>query len=254
MSLFQRIADLQGDRPWGAMLDAGTGRHSMQWLLGLGTTRWTAVTGADSMARKTSDAIGDRMRPQDRLVVGNWIDPDLLAGERYDTVLADYLLGAIEGFAPYWQDRLFERLHAHVAPGGRLYVVGLAPYVPQTPDVLDEAGRTINRIGRLRDACLLLSGGRPYREYPVEWTLRQLERAGFRVLQAETVPIRFGARFVDGQLDMCVRALDRLDDRALADAMRTHVDVVRTQAHAQVAAQGGLRHGHDYVIAAERVD
>ena len=253
MSLFQRIADLQGDRPWGAMLDAGTGRHSMQWLLGLGTTRWTAVTGADSMARKTSDAIGDRMRPQDRLVVGNWIDPDLLAGERYDTVLADYLLGAIEGFAPYWQEQLFARLRGLVTPGGRLYVVGLEPYVPQNPDALDAAGSLVTRIGRLRDACLLLAGDRPYREYPADWTLRQIERAGFRVLHAEQVPIRFGTRFVDGQLDMCGRVLERVSDRPLAAALHAHTEALRMEAHLRIAEDGGLRTGHDYVIAAEAV-
>ena len=39
MSLYHRIAGLQGDRPWGAMLDAGTGRNSMRWLLSLATER-----------------------------------------------------------------------------------------------------------------------------------------------------------------------------------------------------------------------
>lgn len=253
MSLFQRIADLQGDRPWGAMLDAGTGRNSMRWLLSLETERWTAVTGAASMARQVETELGTRTRDADRLVVGNWTDPDLLAGERYDTVLADYLLGAIEGFAPYWQDRLFERLHGLVAPGGRLYVVGLEPYVPQLPDTLDAAGNLVTRIGRLRDACLLLAGDRPYREYPAQWTLRQIERAGFRVLHAEQVPIRFGTRFVDGQLDMCTRVLERLDDRALAASLQTHVDALRMHAHMHIAEHGGLRHGHDYVIAAEPI-
>lgn len=251
MSLYQRIADLHGNRPWGAVLDAGTGRSSMRWLLGLDTDRWTAVTGAASMAQQTETEIGARKRDVDRLVVGNWLDPELLAGERYDTVLADYLLGAIEGFAPYWQDRLFERLHTLVAPGGRLYVVGLEPYVPQIPQQLDAAGSLVTRIGRLRDACLLLAGDRPYREYPADWTLRQLDRAGFRTIHAEHVAIRFGARFVDGQLDMCMRCLERLPDRQLATAMQAHVDTLRQEAHLQLERDGGLRHGHDYVIVAE---
>ena len=43
-------------------------------------------------------------------MLGNWVDPNLLKGAQYDTVLADYLLGAIEGFAPYYQPYLFKRL------------------------------------------------------------------------------------------------------------------------------------------------
>ncbi|MDR6990915.1 class I SAM-dependent methyltransferase [Luteimonas sp. 3794] len=253
MSLYHRIAELQGDRPWGAMLDAGTGRNSMRWLLSLPTERWTAVTGSASMARRTDTEIGTRSRQADRLVVGNWLNPALLAGERYDTVLADYLLGAIEGFAPYWQDQLFARLRDLVAADGRLYVVGLAPYVPQLPDTLDAAGSLVTRIGRLRDACLLLAGDRPYREFPVDWTLRQIERAGFRVLHAEQMPIRFGTRFVDGQLDMCIRVLERVADRQLAAALHAHVDTLRMEAHLRIAEDGGLRTGHDYVIAAEPV-
>lgn len=251
MSLYHRIAELNGERPWGRVLDAGTGRSSMRWLLGLQTERWTAVTGADSMARETGAELGDRKRNVDRLVVGNWLDPDLLAGERYDTVLADYLLGAIEGFAPYWQDHLFARLHTMVAPGGRLYVIGLAPYVPHLPARLDAAGSVIVRIGRLRDACLLLAGDRPYREYPVDWTLRQLDAAGFRILHAEQVPIRFGARFVDSQIAMCLRLLERLPDQVLAAALRANAEALREEGHALIARFGGLRHGHDYVIAAE---
>lgn len=251
MSLYHRIAELQGDRPWGAMLDAGTGRSSMRWLLSLATERWTAVTGATSMARQTGTEIGTRKRDVDRLVVGNWLDPALLAGERYDTVLADYLLGAIEGFAPYWQDQLFARLRDLVAPGGRLYVVGLEPYVPRIPDALDAAGSLVTRIGRLRDVCLLLAGDHPYREYPADWTLRQIERAGFRVVHAEQLPIRFGMRFVDGQLDMCGRVLERVSDRQLAAAMHAHVQALRMEAHLRLAEDGGLRTGYDYVIAAE---
>jgi len=32
---------------------------------------------------------------------------------------------------------------------------------------------------RLRDACLLLAGERPYREYPADWVLRALRRSSF---------------------------------------------------------------------------
>lgn len=246
-SLYDLMQHMQGGLPWGRVLDAGTGRGSMSWLLGLETAGWTAVTGAQSMADEVKRHIGNRVRGQDRLVVGNWMDPELLAGEQYDTVLADYLVGAIEGFAPYWQDRIFARLRPMV--GRRLYVVGLEPYVQHSPS--DPAGRMVCEIGRLRDACLLLAGERPYREYPMDWILRQLRLAGFKPLDTRRLAIRYGERFVNSQLDMCDQRLLRLGDRALATVMSEHVAQLRERALALVKAEGCLRYGHDYVIAAE---
>jgi len=247
MSLYARVAELHGHRPWGSLLDAGTGRASMRWLLGLATTYWTAVTGSHVMAERTALEIGDRRRARDRLLVGNWIDPGLLAGEPHDTVLADYLLGAMEGFAPYWQDRLFPRLRPLV--GKRLYVIGLEPYLPGRPD--DAPARLVNEIGRLRDACLLLAGDQPYREFPLDWTLRHLQQAGFHVVDTCVVPIRYGERFVHSQLDLCAQAVGKLGHRGLAVQLQAQIADLRARAVACIAQEGGLRHGHDYIVVAE---
>ncbi|MDY6982277.1 MAG: class I SAM-dependent methyltransferase, partial [Pseudomonadota bacterium] len=69
-------------------------------------------------------------------------------------------------------------------------------------------------------------------------------------LDVQRIPIRYGQRFIDSQLDMCVRALDRLRDRALAVAMQTHVAEVRARAMALNLGLDGLRHGNDYIVVA----
>lgn len=247
-TLFAHIEALQGDLPWGALLDAGTGSGSIRWIGSLATERWTAVTGAEGHARQVRDLTAATRRTADRIVLGNWADPTLLVDERYDTVLADYLLGAVEGFAPYFQTRLFARLRPLTAK--RLYVVGLDPYV--TLDPPDEpATRLIWRIGRLRDACLLLAGERPYREYPAEWVIDHLRRSGFEPIAARRFPIRFGARFIEAQLAMLAPRLARLADRGLAAALAAQAEALRAEALATAAERGGLACGHDYVIAAE---
>src|SRR5687768_13831685 len=91
-ALFSYIEELQGDAPYGRVLDAGTGPRSIRWLSGLATDSITAVAGDRLMERQVEKLASDWKRPQDGLVVGNWADPELLAGERFDTVLADYLL------------------------------------------------------------------------------------------------------------------------------------------------------------------
>ncbi|QEI07274.1 class I SAM-dependent methyltransferase [Pigmentiphaga aceris] len=247
--LFDFIRDYQGEQAWGSVLDAGTGQHSMRWLTGLDTERWSAVTGAASMAQQLHQDFDAQMRTQDSLVLGNWSDQNLLAGERFDIVLADYLLGAVEGFAPYTQDRLFKRLFPLV--GKRLYLIGLEPYVTHYP--ADEGGRLLVDIGRLRDACLLLAGELPYREYPSDWVVRHLEQAGFRVDTVQHFPIRYRERFVNGQLDMCVHRIKRLQDRVLADALDAHVKSLRSRALGLVAQNNGIRLGADYVVVAEPI-
>jgi hypothetical protein len=243
-ALFAFIERLQGDRPWGSVLDAGTGEHSLQWIAGLPTARWTAVTGGEARARELRAHFGARVRPADRLVTGNWQDPALLAGELYDVVLADYLLGAIDGFAPYFQDRLFARLRPLV--GQRLYAVGLAPY----PDDDDSPGAALIReIARLRDACILLAGHRCYREYPLDWVLRHVEAAGFSVVDAVEMPIVYRRRFVDGQLDVCRRKLPLIADPGLRASLDRHIEELR--ARARPLADAGIRFGHDWVLAAE---
>jgi len=243
--LFDTLASLHGARPWGAVLDAGTGSHSLHWIAGLPTARWTAVTGDPSREQAMKAELGPKMRSGDRVVTGNWSDPMFLLGEVYDVVLADYLLGAIDGFAPYFQDQLFQRLRPHV--GGVLYGVGLAPY----PDRADTpGGRIILEIARLRDACILLAGHRCYREYPLDWVLRHLDRAGYEIDEARSFPIIYRERFIHGQLDVAERKLPFFGDRALAATMQRTIAETRERALRICSVEGGIHFGEDWLLAA----
>lgn len=248
-ALFRYIEEVNADRPWGSILDAGSGVKSLEWITTLPTQRWTAMTASHRMADSIRGAVDAQMRSQDRLLVGNWANDSLLTGETFDTVLVDYLIGAIEGFAPYWQNRVFERLRPLVARNGTLYVVGLEPYVQFEPET--ESGQVIWEIGRVRDACLLLAGERPYREFPMDWVLRQLGLAGFRMLDARRFPIRYRARYIHSQLDMCLARIERFAAAEVGTAMRGYVEDLRARALKLEQRSEGLCHGHDYVVTAE---
>ena len=45
----------------------------------------------------------------------------------FDTILADYLIGAVDGFSPYTQDIIVEKLSHYLKPGGKIYVIGMNP-------------------------------------------------------------------------------------------------------------------------------
>ena len=247
---FAHIEREQGDRPWGAFLDAGSGLHSLGWVSQLDTERWTAVTGAPQDAKKMQTATEGTRRPQDQILLGNWAKADLLKGEVFDTVLADYLLGAVEGFAPYFQPYLFARLRP--VTGKVLYITGAEPYVPEN-EPSTEAGRLVWQIGRFRDACLLLSGELPYREYPSAWVLDQLTRSGFKPRNIKHFDTRYKERFVRTQIDLSLEALKRVRDRNAAQALSQWGEALKQEALALVASDNGLAHGSDYVITAEPV-
>jgi len=249
-ALFDHIARLQGERPWGRFLDAGAGVHSARWSLGLKAVGWVGVTASEAHARQIRARTHGLMRPGHQLKVANWADPDVLEGEQFDTVLADYLIGAVEAFAPYYQDALLVRLRRHVR--GRLYVVGLDPYIIETAP--SPAAQAVRAIGRFRDACILLADEIPYREFPAEWVADRLEAAGLNVLSARRFPNRYREAWVHGQIDMGLRRLSQLTDQTLASAMRASGESLRERALQLCQVEDGLRHGADYVLMAEPAD
>ena len=249
--LFTYVEQLQGDMPWGNLLDAGTGVKSLQWISTLKTDSWAGITASEAMARSSQEQFPGTMRPQDRLIVGNWVDNELLKGEQFDTVLVDYLVGAIDGFAPYWQDLVFERLRPLVSK--RMYIIGLEPYVPIFPQ--DEVALYIGDVGRFRDSCLLMARERPYREYPSDWIVRHLHRANFNVLSGKRFPIRYGERFVNSQMNMCTQRIQRMAacgvHESVIAGLQEQVKVLTERGFALMAKHNGLPAGYDYVIAAE---
>lgn len=245
--LFGVIERLQGEMPWGSVLDAGTGARSAGWISSLPSLGWTGVSADPGLLAETRAAVAHRMRPGDRLIAGNWADPALLAGEAHDTVIAEYLLGALEAYAPYFQENLFLRLQPLVRH--RLYVIGLDPYVLGRPG--DAAGRLVQEIGRFRDACHLLAGETPYREYPAEWVTDRLAGAGMRICFAQRFPNHYDMRWVDLQIATARALISRNADGALAKTLAGQSARLRQRARALCDQEGGLVHGHDYLIAAE---
>jgi len=244
------MEERQGERPWGTMLDAGTGANSLRWVNSLDTERWVAVTGSQGEAEIARQALAEADQLRGQIVVGNWAQNDFLQGELYDTVLADYLLGAIEGFAPYFQPYLFRRLRPMVR--GRLYVTGLEPYIPQIqPQSVD--AQLIWQIGRFRDACVLLKGGMPYREYPAPWAADQIRGAGFAVLSTKHFKTSYKDTFVNAQINIALRGLDRIGDEALAAALTEHGEALRQNALDVIQKEGALGSCRNYIIVAEPI-
>lgn len=165
---------------------------------------------------ETRDAVRSKIRAVDRLIVGNWSDANFLSNEVFDTVVAEYLLGAIEGYAPYFQYQLFARLRPHV--GRTLYVIGVDPYLTGRCD--SAAGEIVQSVGRFRDACAVLAGVNHYREYPAEWVMDRLQQVGLRILFSRRFPSTYDLGWIDRQL------ADSLATHKSASGKSTHWSVI----------------------------
>ena len=275
-ALFGAIESQQGSKPFGSFLDAGTGKRSLRWIATLAgdtagnatekeeqgellssistMTDFTAVTADETMRRncqKEIDELG--MSHLGNIVIGNWfppngddskslssIDTDKEGNfKQYDTILADYLIGAMDGFSPYTQDQMIEKLAKRLKPGGRLYIVGLQPLPDKVGNDPNDPRNIICKVRQVRDACILLAGDRMYREYPMDWIERQVnntrksstiateasnENVALDYLGSKKFPIMYRHKTIVRQINVGRSKLKRFPNKALADEMTKVLD------------------------------
>ncbi|KAJ8602935.1 hypothetical protein CTAYLR_001511 [Chrysophaeum taylorii] len=244
-------------RPYGTVLDAGTGGHSLRWLTSLDVKRIVAVSadlgsgegkGASQLRSSLDASRGDV------LVEGSWCTSPPALDTEFDTIVCDYLVGSMDGFTPFQQDRIFEELVPLLKPTGVLHLVGLQPVYHQLGTAaynnLSDEKRIVVDVARLRDACILLAGHRPYREFPVEWIQRQLDRAGLGLLQPpKTFSVLWKHQTLKTQLDVARRKLPYFPDPTLADTMRARIDALDAKAK-DLLPERGVPYTYDYVVSA----
>lgn len=272
---------------FGDFLDAGTGSHSLRWMasiihrdrLLLAATKktqskngqqssssstttvaprvtmksYTAITADESMRQRVhTEAVELNITNHGDIIIGNWEDTTLLAGKTYDTIIADYLIGAMDGFAPYYQDVILERLAQHLRPGGRLFVIGLQP-IPDSQQGGD--GDVFCRITKVRDACILLANHHCYREYPLEWIIRQIHKISeLQVTSSQTFPINYTYETMVRQINVGRSKLPLFVNKALAKEMGGLLNDLKEECFAVTKRQkdGKVTLGFDYIVVAEK--
>jgi hypothetical protein len=107
--LFSALETFHRGRQWGRFLDAGTGLQSIKWIQTLPTSSWSGITADYNMLNQImkDSSVSGNIRPVDSILVGNWMDETFCNTlGKFDTILADYLIGAVDGFSPYEQDTI----------------------------------------------------------------------------------------------------------------------------------------------------
>jgi hypothetical protein len=247
---------------FGTFLDAGTGSHSLRWMASLlhpsaktalSIDEFTAVTADEGMRQNVlKEAKSLEIDSKGSIVIGNWAErgkDELCKGQTFDTILCDYLVGAMDGFSPYYQDEIFPQLVEHLNPGGRIYVVGLNP----VPDEAEGDANIICKATKVRDACILLAGHRCYREYPLEWIERHLERSGLEVVATSQFPILYSHNAIVRQLNVARSKLKLFPNQKLAKEMGETINFLEQESlkATSKAPAGRIKLGFDYVVTAQ---
>jgi len=262
-ALFGCIETQQGDVSFGNVLDAGTGLHSLRWIATLGDkgmTHFTAITADETMRQRCQQEIEKLgVSPIGQVLIANWFDDNNLQQQleqqqQYDVILADYLIGAMDGFSPYHQDLILAKLcQYYLKPNGRLYIVGLQPI----PDSAPGHANIICQVTKVRDACILLAGHRCYREYPVDWVHRQLKAVpNMQLLQTSRFPILYRHDTICKQIQVGRSKFPHFPTPELADAMAKVLDNLEQQSQQATmeSPAGKISLGFDYIVSAEKLD
>ncbi|KAL3914467.1 MAG: hypothetical protein SGILL_006091 [Bacillariaceae sp.] len=266
--ILQAIETFQGGRPFGRVLDAGTGLNSLAWIAHLvhdhqrfGVSGWCAITASETMTHLCiKEGIKLGLDTQGHLILGNWFggskdEHDVPAemidfphdDDQFDTILVDYLVGAMDAFSPFCQDAIFERLAAHLKPGGRLYLLGLEPLITN-----EQSESLVGQVQRVRDACILLSGERCYREHPLSWVKRTLPHSGLDLVETLRFPLLHRQDDLMDQVKTArwmVHHPHDLRNETLNMGLEHALDELERKIHRM---EFPIRLGFDYLVVAEK--
>lgn len=245
--IYKTVEQWQADISWGRVLDAGTGEQSLTWILSLATESITAVTGSQDYYKELNQNF--KLSDNQQLIVDNWTNNSLLCDEIFDTVLVDYLLGAVDGYSPYFQNDLLNRLKRHLSPQGNLYFIGLEPFPEYSKNKGDQR---LIQLAKVRDACILLAGHRCYREYPLEWVQTELVKNGFEIIKTKPFFNQFEMPFVRAQLNVARSKLPFIQNVKLNKEISDHIQTIETELETDIKKYGPISFGFDYLIQAKR--
>eukprot|EP01033_Poteriospumella_lacustris_P000166 gene166-110_t len=120
------------------------------------------------------------------------------------------------------------------------------------PDEITPPGNIISEIRRARDACILLGGHRPYREFPVSWMKRHVEGAGMVVTNSSNFTIMHTEDSALRQIRVAKSKLDLMRDEHLRRGMETYLlDLERRLKVVVKEAGGRIPMSFDYVMSVE---
>ena len=172
---------------------------------------------------------------------------------RYDVVVLDYLLAAVNMHWPFGEEAVLERVLRSVRPrGGMALLTGIEPY-ELTLERRHKGDAAILDAESLGDAAALLAGRRSYRELPLQWVLQQVRSLGlgFTVVATRDFGVTFTHASLRGQLDFARSEAQHVDDPELRRALEARASRLLVQIK-QLSKQDLHRRARSYAVVLRR--
>jgi hypothetical protein len=173
-------------------------------------------------------------------------------------VLAEYLLGALEHFAAFNEQKMMDLLVSSVKDDGLLLFCGRKPFDYPGPEPYkteyNKAMQLVLDVERVRDAAMLLSHQREYREFPAWWVREALLQRGLEIVRQESFTGRVNIDYVKQQLDWARREARKVPAKPLSASLLEHIKGLQaaTDAEAGLNKKGGVSFGGSYCIVARK--
>lgn len=146
-----------------------------------------------------------------------------LKGLQYDVIVADYLLGAVERYWPHGADGMMNRLLNATKPGGYLLITSLEPY----ENILDRKNnkdKLVLNVESIGEAAAYIAGESTYREVPLSWILRQIDRfPEYQIVTTKEFPMTLTSRSLLNQISYARATLKKIEDTILQTAFLKRV-------------------------------
>ena len=214
-----------------------------------------------------ASANGPRKQHPNILLVGNWFSDEngtrpltqhpVYTAQKFDTVLAEYLLGALEHFAAFTEQKLMDLLVSSVKDDGLLLFCGRIPFAYPGPEgyrsKYSKSRQLVLDAERVRDAAMLLSHQRAYREFPAWWVKEALQQRGLEIAHEEFYSTKVDLDYVTQQLKWATREARKVAAASLSAELLAHIKRLQAAADADAELIRGLRFdGHSsHCIVAE---
>ena len=254
----------------------------MTWLCTQPTESVVAVTAARAMAIKLKMAVKGPCKPVEpsgrsgqagdhpnTLLVGNWLvgehgkrpltEHPSYTAQKFDTVMAEYLLGALEHFAAFTEQKLMDLLVSSMKEDGLLLFCGRKPYPYPGPDGhrssnYSKARQLVLDVERVRDAAMQLSHQREYREFPASWVRDALRQRGLVIAREKSFAGSVDLEYVTSQLRWATREAKKVSSASLSAGLLKHIRELQAaaDADARLKRYGGVNFGGSYCFVARR--
>lgn len=205
------------------VLDAGTDNVGCShiFLAELKPSKLVSISIDKAIITQCEENIPNEYRDFVKFALGDVTDlKNLFPNSHFDVIMADFLMAAVAGWCPFKEIDAIKELYRVLKPNGIIVFAGFEEPSYATIDPIEKLALALNDF---RDFARILTGGKIYREFPLNWMLDRLEEIGFNIIKVKKYYETHTLDFFDKQYDYVAKILEKEQDEQLRNALLSKI-------------------------------